>query len=432
VPVDARAGADGAAQHRGQGADRAPAARPMAASPQETKRLISQMAMDVRLGAVEQLEDRHVDVPDFVRASGADADSGFGGVNAKARAAPAALANEPGPCGRCGGDLADALGVEAQGAQGHMAVLGSEHHVLDGRDLGCGELAGRGSGTWGAIVEATDDGNAPPSVVARRRQAKDPQNQIEGQDGLGAGNRAQDPCLGLTLWKALAGVTETGRPQEREEKADGRGQDSRPSLQLLDGGQELLAVVAKSFERDNGAQAAELPTGDGRAGDEQSVVQRARAGAVHMFSQAVVVRSAVLRGRGEGRRCHRWRITERVSRASRRSLESSVISTMPQLRTRLCRMSWSAAGLPPAGRLARRSAIARPDVLGHRHRPHAARNVHGVRSPARLPGYRPWTPPSHDACPPGCRWPPLASVSERRAARLVTGAVTGRDRRRCC
>lgn len=60
-------------------------------------------------------------------------------------------------------DLADALGVEAEGAQGHVAVLGSENHVFDGGDLGGRELAGHGSRTWGTIVE--------PQGMATRFQA---------------------------------------------------------------------------------------------------------------------------------------------------------------------------------------------------------------------------------------------------------------------
>ena len=94
--------------------------------------------VDVRLGAVEQLEDRDVDVPDLIGARGTNADGGFCGVNAKTRPAPTAFANEPGPGGRGGEDFADALGVEAQSAQWHVAVLGREDHVLDGRNLGGG------------------------------------------------------------------------------------------------------------------------------------------------------------------------------------------------------------------------------------------------------------------------------------------------------
>jgi hypothetical protein len=154
---------------------------------------------------------------------------------------------------------------------------------------------------------AAGDGDALPSVVAGRRQADDPKDQIEGQDGLGAGERAEDACLCLALGEALAGEPEPGGAQEREEEPDGRGQDSRPFLQLLDCGQELLAVVAENFEGDDVARTTAFPTGNGRAWDVQSVVQRASAGSEDLLSEAVVVRATVLRGRGKGR-CHRGRM----------------------------------------------------------------------------------------------------------------------------
>src|ERR1022692_2485298 len=102
------------------------------------------------------------------RGRGANADGGLGSVDAKARAAPATLANESGPGGRGGEDPADALGIEAQSAQGHVPELRREDHVLDGRNLDGGELGGHGSGTRGAIVEAADDGECG----AKRGSAK--------------------------------------------------------------------------------------------------------------------------------------------------------------------------------------------------------------------------------------------------------------------
>ena len=162
--------------------------------------------------------------------------------------------------------------------------------------------------------------------------------------GTGRARRAEDACFGLTFGEALAGEPEPGGTQEREEEPDGRGQDSRSFLQLLYGGQELLTVVAESFEGDDGARATAFPARDGRSRDVQSVVQREPAGAIHMLSQAVVVRAAVLRGHAKCWR-HRGRMPERVPRAREQSPESSVISIMAQLRTRLFRMSWRAAGL---------------------------------------------------------------------------------------
>jgi hypothetical protein len=91
-----------------------------------------------------------------------------------------------------------------------VAIFGREDHVLDGRNLAGSELAGGGSRTWGAIVEAADKGEAAPCVVAGRRQADDSQNEIQGQGGQGARDRAQDAGLGLALGQTLAGETESG------------------------------------------------------------------------------------------------------------------------------------------------------------------------------------------------------------------------------
>ena len=82
--------------------------------------------------------------------------------------------------------------------------------------------------------------------------------------------------------------------------------------------------MPERFEADDGARATTSPTGDRRARDVQAVAQRPSTGAVHMFSEAVVVCAAVLRGRGK-HWCHRGRIAERGLRASRRGLDSLVI-----------------------------------------------------------------------------------------------------------
>jgi hypothetical protein len=157
---------------------------------QDPSREVVHDGVDERLAAVEQLEDRDVDVPKVVGAGGANADGGLGRMDAKTRAAAAAVANKPCPGTRGGKDPADALGVEAQSAQGHVPVLGSENHVLVGGDLGGGELAGHGAWTWRAIIEAADDGDTSPGVVARRRHAQDAQDEGEGEGALGAGDSA--------------------------------------------------------------------------------------------------------------------------------------------------------------------------------------------------------------------------------------------------
>jgi hypothetical protein len=229
-------------------------------------------------------------------------------------------------------------GVEAQGAEGHVSAVGGEDHILDSCDLDGGELTGRGSRTRGAIVEAANHSDAPPRVVARGRQAEDPQGQREGQGGRGAGDSAQDAGFGLTVWETLARETEAGGSNEGQKKADARCQDPYSPIQLFDGAQELLAVLAEDIKADDGAQATTLPTGDGRAWDVvQSVADRSGAGTAHLLSDAVVVHAAE-RDRWKRRR-HRWRIAESVPRANERPPKSSVIFSMPHLRTGLFGLS---------------------------------------------------------------------------------------------
>lgn len=308
---------------------------------QDLPREVVDDGVDVGFGAVEQFEDGDIHVPDFVRGGGPNSDGRFGGMNAKARAAPAPITNEACPGGGGGEDPADALGVEAQGAEGHVPAVGGEDHIFDSSDLDGGELTGCGSRTRGAIVEAANHSDAPPGVVARGGQAEDPQGEREGQGGHGAGDSAQDAGFGLAVWETLARETEAGGSNKGEEKADGRCQDPYASIQLLDGAQELLAVLAEDINADNGAQATTLPTGDGRARDVQSVADRSGTGTAHLLSDSVVVRAAEL-DRWKGRR-HRRRIAESVRWASERPSKSSVIFSMAHLRTGLFGMSWRSA-----------------------------------------------------------------------------------------
>ena len=84
----------------------------------------------IRPRLVEQLDDRRVDVPSFVGLRGAYADGRLRGMTAVARTPPAVLADELGPGSDRGEDLAEPLGVEREGMQRHVAMLGREDHGL--------------------------------------------------------------------------------------------------------------------------------------------------------------------------------------------------------------------------------------------------------------------------------------------------------------
>jgi len=92
-------------------------------------------------------------VPSLVGLRCAHTDGGLRWVKTPTRTLPAALAGELGPGSDRGEDLADPLGVEGEGTKRHVAVLGSEHHGLDGGNLGGGELTWARAWAGGAIVK---------------------------------------------------------------------------------------------------------------------------------------------------------------------------------------------------------------------------------------------------------------------------------------
>jgi hypothetical protein len=130
---------------------------------QDLSREIVDDGVDVRLGAVEQLYDRDVDVPKFVGASGANADGGLDRVDAKARAAPAAVVNEPSPRARRGEDPADALGVRLKVRRGMWRYSGARTMSLT--------MATSAAVSWPGTVRGHGERSSRPQTTATRRQA---------------------------------------------------------------------------------------------------------------------------------------------------------------------------------------------------------------------------------------------------------------------
>ena len=124
--------------------------------------------MDIRPCPVEQSDDGRADVPGFVGLRRAYADGRLRWMNAMARTPPSMLADELGPGGERGEDLADPLGVEGEGTQRHVAMLGRENHALHGGNFGGGQLARVGAGTRRAIVESAGCRGVAPGMVTSR------------------------------------------------------------------------------------------------------------------------------------------------------------------------------------------------------------------------------------------------------------------------
>jgi hypothetical protein len=250
-----------------------------------------------------------IHMPSFVGLRGAYADSRLWGVEAASRPTPAALADELGPRGDRGKDLADTLGVEGEGTQRHVAVLGSEHHALDGGDLHGRELAGVGAWAGGAIVEGAGRASVPPGMVASRFEAEEPEDESKRKDRLRAFDGAEDIRLGRALGESPAGKAEPRDAEQGEQEANDGGQNSGSTLELGDGLEEMVLVLTEGLDGHDRTQASPLPGRDGGARDGDMPREESGAGSDHMFAQAVVISATHARsGGGSGR--HRGRTAQ--------------------------------------------------------------------------------------------------------------------------
>ena len=87
------------------------------------------------LGAVEQADDRGIDVPRLIRSAGPDANLGFGGMDSKPWPTPPSFAHELAPGRRRREDATHSLSKDRQEPRRHMAVLWRGYHVPDRSNL---------------------------------------------------------------------------------------------------------------------------------------------------------------------------------------------------------------------------------------------------------------------------------------------------------
>ena len=86
-------------------------------------------------------------------------------------------------------DLADALGVEREPPDGHVAVLGGLDHLADRFDLAVGQPLRYGARTTGSVVERTDPIASDPPVVSGRREPEYSESRRQRHDSPGAIDR---------------------------------------------------------------------------------------------------------------------------------------------------------------------------------------------------------------------------------------------------
>jgi hypothetical protein len=102
-------------------------------------------------------------------------------------------------------------------------------------------------------------------------------------------------------WRS-ASETEAGDAQQGEKKSDDGREALYPALELVDLGQEDLAVLLEGLDGDDRPRTTLVPGGDRGAGDLKVAVQRTDAGATHLLAEPVGVRAAPP---GIGARDHR-------------------------------------------------------------------------------------------------------------------------------
>jgi len=137
-------------------------------------------------------------------------------MKALARPKPTSRSDELGPGGGRGEDLAEPLGVEREGTQRHVAMLGREDHGLHSGDLDDGELARVGAGTRRAILEGAGCRGMAPGMVTSWFEAENPEDQAKGEPRPGALDGTEDVRLGGALRQSSAAEVELGHSKQSQ------------------------------------------------------------------------------------------------------------------------------------------------------------------------------------------------------------------------
>ena len=129
--------------------------------------------MQVGATAIEQSQERGVDMPDCVGLGCANADSGLSGMQAFAWSPPVEAPDQPIPGGPRSEDSAEPLRQQGQSPGGDMAVLFGGDHLLESGEFRWRELLGCRTWTVGYFCRGTKP-SAFPGMVAGMGEADDP------------------------------------------------------------------------------------------------------------------------------------------------------------------------------------------------------------------------------------------------------------------
>jgi len=160
-----------------------------------------------------------------------------------------------------------------------------------------------------------------------------------GKEWFCAGDGTQNSRFGAALGEPLAGESEAGSAEHRQENSNNGREDALLPFKLYDGVEQLLVVLLYGLDGDDGTRTTAPPSRHGGARDGDVLGQASGAGTDHVVSKTVVVRAAgPWRCRGDV--YHHESITDLGS-----PTKNSTILGLSKLRTRLCERSAHTAGL---------------------------------------------------------------------------------------
>jgi len=176
--------------------------------------------VQVHLRAIEQSDDRHVDVPELIGLRSRHSILWVCGVNPCAGPTPAPLANQPVPGRRRGEYATESLGKDGESAGRNMPVLWRLDHLLDGHDLRGGQPRGLRLRATHLVVEFTELLGPAPLMMARRRQMQDTQSTSERERTLSTLDGPEQPALRGPIGQPSAFEPNIERSQDSEQQSD--------------------------------------------------------------------------------------------------------------------------------------------------------------------------------------------------------------------
>ena len=257
--------------------------------------------MKVRPGAIEQLDDGHVDLPQLVRSVGTDAHLGLGWVDTAARPSPPGLSYQPRPRRRRRNHSSDTFRVQCESSERQVAMVIALDHFLHSSNLGGCQSCRLASWTARSIVKLATNLGAAPAVVAGRRQARDPQCGTQRYHPIRSLDRPKQCSFPIFFGKPLVVRPALRYTKHHDQQADNRVELSHPMTQFLYFDQKLSRLSRQGLTRDDIGNTAVKPASNRGPRNVQLGEQVWITGLADQFSNAVVVGTSSAKGRHHAR-----------------------------------------------------------------------------------------------------------------------------------